>query len=126
MRASIRPRSKDSKLSSLTIWTEVPRAWRAVALRRRVLRHGVVLGYEISTRIGVALGRAHYKYWHNTGTVGAFGAAAAAGSLLCLDEQAFANALALVGTFTAGLQQAFRLETMAKPMHAGRAAEAGL
>ena len=86
----------------------------------------VVLGYEISTRIGVALGRAHYKYWHNTGTVGAFGAAAAAGSLLRLDEQAFANALALVGTFTAGLQQAFRLETMAKPMHAGRAAEAGL
>jgi 2-methylcitrate dehydratase PrpD len=92
----------------------------------RELLRGVVVGYEISTRIGVALGRAHYKYWHNTGTVGAFGAAAAAGSLLCLDEEAFANALALVGTFSAGLQQAFRLETMAKPLHAGRAAEAGL
>jgi 2-methylcitrate dehydratase PrpD len=90
------------------------------------LLRSVVLGYEISTRIGVALGRAHYKYWHNTGTVGAFGAAAAAGSLLGLDEKAFANALALVGTFSAGLQQAFRLETMAKPLHAGRAAEAGL
>jgi 2-methylcitrate dehydratase PrpD len=87
---------------------------------------GVVLGYEVSTRIGVAMGRAHYKYWHNTGTMGSFGAAAAAGAVLGLDEVAFAHALAMAGTFTAGLQQAFRSEAMAKPLHAGRAAEAGL
>jgi 2-methylcitrate dehydratase PrpD len=86
----------------------------------------VVLGYEVSTRIGVVMGRPHYKFWHNTGTMGAFGATAAAGSLLALDETSFAHALALAGTFTAGLQQAFRLETMAKPLHAGRAAEAGV
>jgi len=87
---------------------------------------GVVLGYEVSTRIGVAMGRAHYKYWHNTGTMGSFGAAAAAGALLDLDPAAFAHALAMAGTFTAGLQQAFRSEAMAKPLHAGRAAEAGV
>lgn len=86
----------------------------------------VVLGYEISTRIGVVMGRPHYKYWHNTGTMGSFGAAAAAASLLKLDEAAFAHALAIAATFTAGLQQAFRLEAMAKPLHAGRAAEAGV
>jgi 2-methylcitrate dehydratase PrpD len=86
----------------------------------------VVLGYEVSIRIGLTMGRAHYTYWHNTGTMGSFGAAAAAGALLGLDEPAFAHALAIAGTFTAGLQQAFRLETMAKPLHAGRAAEAGL
>ena len=86
----------------------------------------VVLGYEVSTRIGVVMGRAHYKFWHNTGTMGSFGAAAAAGSLLRLDEDAFAHALALAATFTAGLQQAFRSEAMAKPLHAGRAAEAGV
>lgn len=86
----------------------------------------VVLGYEVSTRIGVVMGRPHYKFWHNTGTMGSFGAAAAAGCLLELDEASFAHALALAGTFTAGLQQAFRLETMAKPLHAGRAAEAGV
>src|SRR5258705_13595532 len=34
---------------------------------------GVVVGYEISTRIGAAMGRAHYKHWHNTGTIGCFG-----------------------------------------------------
>jgi 2-methylcitrate dehydratase PrpD len=86
----------------------------------------VVLGYEISTRIGVVMGRPHYQYWHNTGTMGSFGAAAAAASLLKLDEGAFAHALAIAATFTAGLQQAFRLEAMAKPLHAGRAAEAGV
>ncbi|WP_280151847.1 MmgE/PrpD family protein [Piscinibacter sp. XHJ-5] len=87
---------------------------------------GVVVGYEVSTRIGVAMGRSHYKYWHNTGTMGTFGAAAAAGVLLGLDEASFAHALAMAGTFAAGLQQAFRSEAMAKPLHAGRAAESGL
>ena len=86
----------------------------------------VVLGYEVSTRIGVVMGRRHYQFWHNTGTMGSFGAAAAASSLLRLDEVAFAHALALAATFTAGLQQAFRIEAMAKPLHAGRAAEAGV
>lgn len=33
----------------------------------------VVAGYEISTRIGATMGQAHYKYWHNTGTVGTVG-----------------------------------------------------
>ena len=86
----------------------------------------VVLGYEVSTRIGVVMGRPHYQFWHNTGTMGSFGAAAAAGSLFGLNEDAFAQALAIAATFTAGLQQAFRSEAMAKPLHAGRAAEAGV
>jgi len=86
----------------------------------------IVLGYEVSTRIGMALGRAHYQCWHTTGTVGTFGAAAAAGALLALDELQFAHALATAATFAAGLQQAFRMDSMSKPLHAGRAAEAGL
>lgn len=86
----------------------------------------VTIGYEISTRIGAALGRAHYRYWHNTGTVGTFGAAAAAAALHGLDERRFAHALATAATFAAGLQQAFRSDSMSKPLHAGRAAEGGL
>jgi len=86
----------------------------------------VVVGYEISTRIGAAMGRAHYRYWHNTGTIGCFGACAAAAELLGLDAARFAHALATVTTFSAGLQQAFRMDSMSKPLHAGRAAEAGL
>ena len=86
----------------------------------------VIVGYEISTRIGAAMGRAHYRHWHNTGTIGCFGAAAAAAEALGLDRRRFAHALATVATFSAGLQQAFRMDSMSKPLHAGRAAEAGV
>lgn len=86
----------------------------------------VIVGYEISTRIAALMGRAHYRYWHNTGTMGCFGAAGAAAELLGLDAGRFAHALATVATFSAGLQQAFRMDSMSKPLHAGRAAEAGI
>ena len=88
--------------------------------------NGVIAGYEISTRIGEAMGRAHYRFWHNTGTVGTFGAAAAAARIFALDEERFAHALALAATFAAGLQQAFRSDSLSKPLHAGKAAENGL
>ena len=91
----------------------------------RFLR-GVIVGYEISTRIGETVMPSHYKYWHTTGTVGCFGAAAAAATLLGCNRDQFMNALGTVGTFAAGLQQAFRSEAMSKPLHAGRAAEAGV
>ena len=90
------------------------------------LLRAVIVGYEISTRIGTAMGRVHYKYWHNTGTIGVFGACSAAAELLGLDAKRFAHALATVTTFSAGLQQAFRMDSMSKPLHAGRAAEAGV
>ena len=38
---------------------------------------GVIAGYEISNRMGVVVNPAHYKFWHTTGTIGTFGAAAA-------------------------------------------------
>jgi len=86
----------------------------------------VVAGYEVSTRIGAALGRAHYRHWHNTGTVGTFGAVSAAATLLGLDAGRHAHALCTGATFAAGLQQAFRMDSMSKPLHAGHAAEAGV
>ena len=91
----------------------------------RFLR-AVVAGYEVANRIGAAVTPAHYEYWHTTGTVGTFGAAAAAAAVLGLDAEQTANALANAGTFAAGLQQAFRSDSMSKPLHAGRAAETGV
>ena len=85
----------------------------------------VVAGYEISTRIGVAMLPAHYDFWHPTGTVGCLGAAAAAASILGLDPVRTAHALANAADMAAGLQQAFRSDSMAKPFHTGRAAECG-
>ena len=37
------------------------------------LLRAIVIGYEVSTRIGVAVQPSHYRYWHTTGTVGTFG-----------------------------------------------------
>jgi len=101
-------------------------AAHALGFGKENFLRAVVVGYEISTRIAAAMGRAHYKYWHNTGTIGCFGACAAAAEVLALRRNPFAHALATVTTFAAGLQQAFRLDSMSKPLHAGRAAEAGV
>jgi 2-methylcitrate dehydratase PrpD len=98
----------------------------ANAFSKELSLRAVIVGYEVSTRIGAAMGKAHYKHWHNTGTIGCFGAAAAAAEALKLDRKQFAHALATVTTFAAGLQQAFRMDSMSKPLHAGRAASAGV
>ena len=92
----------------------------------RDLLRAIAIGYDVGNRIGRAIQPSHYRYWHTTGTVGGFGAAAAAAALLRLDARQTAHALATVATFAAGLQQAFRSDAMSKPLHAGRAAEAGV
>jgi 2-methylcitrate dehydratase PrpD len=89
------------------------------------LIRAMVAGYEVSGRIGAAMLPAHYQFWHPTGTVGCFGAAAAVSLLLGLDGDRTAHALANAATLAAGLQQAFRSDSMGKPLHAGRAAETG-
>ena len=38
---------------------------------------GVIAGYEISSRMGVVVNPAHYKFWHTTGTFGAAAASSA-------------------------------------------------
>jgi len=91
-----------------------------------LLLRGVIAGYEISNRVARVMVPAHYEFWHTTGTVGFFGAAAAAATVLGLDETQTAHAIAGVGSMAAGLQQALRGEAMTKPLHAGRAAEGGV
>lgn len=92
----------------------------------RDLVNSVIAGYEVSTRVGAALGKSHYRYWHNTGTVGTIGAAAAVSLLHDLDRTRTAHALSAAATMAAGLQAAFRGgESGSKPLHAGHAADAG-
>ncbi|HVH80603.1 MAG TPA: MmgE/PrpD family protein, partial [Stellaceae bacterium] len=58
-----------------------------------------VAGYETACRIGMALRPGHYdRGFHATGTIGAFGAAAACARLLELDAEATARALGIAGT----------------------------
>lgn len=86
----------------------------------------IIIGYEVSTRISKVIQPSHYQYFHTTGTVGVFGAAAACAYLLKLNAEQACDAMATAGTFASGLQQAFRSDSMTKPMHPGHAAEVGL
>lgn len=86
----------------------------------------VLAGYEAMIRVGEALGPAHYRIFHNTATAGPFGSAAAAATLLGLDEEQWVWAFGSAGTQAAGLWQFNADATMSKPLHAGHAAEAGL
>ncbi len=91
----------------------------------RALLTALVAGIEIESRLGLLLGGGHYLAgFHATGTIGTFGAAAACAHLLRLDEERWLHALGLAGSQAAGLKSGFG--TMAKPLHAGRAASAGL
>jgi 2-methylcitrate dehydratase PrpD len=94
-------------------------------LSGRALVHAFIAGYEAAGLIGTALSASHYaRGFHATGTIGTFGAAAACARLLDLDEDETASAYGLAGSQAAGLKAQFG--TMAKSLHAGRAAEAGL
>lgn len=86
----------------------------------------VVLGYEVSIRVGECLGLSHYKFWHPTGTCGTFGSAVAGAKLLNLDPKKVSFAIGNAGTSATGLWQ-FNLDgTMTKPLHPAKAAMEGL
>lgn len=86
----------------------------------------VVLGYEVAIRIGESVGKTHYFHWHNTSTCGVYGAAAAAGWLLGLDEERMTWALGNAGTQAGGLWEFIADGAMSKFLHAGRAAANGV
>ena len=91
----------------------------------RELAEALIAGIEFECRLGALIGNKHYAIgFHSTGTIGTFGAAAACARLLNLDEDAWLRAIGLAGTQAAGLKSGFG--TMAKPLHAGRAASNGL
>ncbi|OZI19967.1 2-methylcitrate dehydratase [Bordetella genomosp. 9] len=97
--------------------------WRKFSGRDLV--HAYVLGVEAEIRIGLSVFPEHYdRGWHITGTAGVFGAAAAAGKLLGLDEERMAWALGIAATQSAGLREMFG--SMCKSLHPGKAAQNGL
>ena len=99
---------------------------QARALGGDTFLNSVIAGYEVSNRMAVCVNPAHYEYWHTTGTIGTFSAAAGAAVALGLDGERTGHALANAGTLAAGLQQAFRADAMAKPMHTAHAAQTGV
>jgi 2-methylcitrate dehydratase PrpD len=88
----------------------------------------VVAAYDVMVRVAYALNpnSIRARGFHITGVSGPLGAAAAAGRLLGLDHGQLTSALGIAGSCSAGIF-AFSAEgAMTKPLHAGRAAEAGI
>ncbi len=87
--------------------------------------NALVLGIETSCRIGNAVYPNHYDVgWHITGTAGVFGAAAATGKILGLNEQQMVWALGLAASQPVGLRESFG--SMNKSFNPGRAASNGI
>ncbi len=64
----------------------------------------IVSGYEVTIRVGNALGAAsaYGRGFHPTGVAGVFGAAVAAGTVLGLDASGLGNAMGIAGTMASG------------------------
>ena len=84
-----------------------------------------VVGVEVQIRFARALGFHHYdKGWHPTSTLGTFGAAAAVGHLLGLDQVQMTTALSIAASLAGGIKANFG--TMVKPLHAGQCGRNGM
>jgi 2-methylcitrate dehydratase PrpD len=85
-----------------------------------------VVGFDVQYRIGEAIAASHYEIFHSTGTVGTFGAAAAAAKLLGLTVEQTQWALGNAGSQAAGLWQYLKMGDDTKVLHAGKACMNGV
>ena len=84
-----------------------------------------IVGLEVIARIGEGVNLDHYERgWHSTSTIGAMGAAAACARLMKLPAGGVNAAISLGFSMAGGSKLQFG--TMAKPVHAGLAAQHGV
>jgi 2-methylcitrate dehydratase PrpD len=82
-------------------------------------------GFEVECKISEWMLPQHYvRGMHSSGTVGTFGAYAAAAKLLGLNGNKLRSGFGIAASFAAGIRCNFG--TMTKPLHVGRAAENGV
>lgn len=86
----------------------------------------IIKGYEVTIRMGEAIGRSHYRYFHNTATCGVLGAAMAAASVFELSLQQTLSALGNAGSTTGGLWQMRNEKVLTKQWHNAEASRSGL
>jgi 2-methylcitrate dehydratase PrpD len=87
----------------------------------------LALGFEVSARLArAAVGLETVRGFHNPGTQGPFGAAAAVGKLYGLAEERITSALGIAGSSSAGLLEFAWSGGDTKRLHLGRASQLGL
>ena len=119
-------RPSDNHLASVVVPAAVAMA-QALGSSGPDLILATVLGYDVMGRVGEAvLLPRQRQHFHGTGTTGVFGAAAAAGKLLALDQDQLVNALGIAGDGASSLSEYRSSGADCKPLHAGRAAQGGI
>lgn len=115
------------KAGSVLVPSAIAMAEAEDATGKRALL-GLVAGYEVMVRLGLALNPGHRRRnFHSTGSLGAFGAAAVGASVLGLDADGATSALGTAGTQAAGLAAFLDdPECMSKAFNAGKGAMNGL
>jgi 2-methylcitrate dehydratase PrpD len=107
----------------------IPAAWAIAEDRNlggRQFLEAVLAGYEACCRVGNAVGKTHYRVWHNTSTCGPFGSAMAVARLIGLNEDEMVWALGNAGTQSSGLWEFLATGAMSKHLHTARGAESGV
>jgi 2-methylcitrate dehydratase PrpD len=107
----------------------IPAAWSIAEdrdLGGRAFLEAVLAGYEACCRVGNAVGKTHYRVWHNTSTCGPFGSAMAVAQLIGLSEDETVWALGNAGTQSSGLWEFLATGAMSKHLHTARGAESGV
>src|SRR6185295_8379209 len=88
---------------------------------------GIAVGCELMCRASlVAPKRIHKAGVHPTAVLGALAAAAAVGTALRVDKNAFVNALGIVGSMASGIIEYLAEGAWTKRLHPGWAAQAGI
>lgn len=108
-----------------TILPAVVALAEAQGLNGRPMLAAYLVGIQAGVWVAQAMGADHYrKGFHGTATIGRTAATAACAQLLGLSAEQTRNAFGIAGTQTGGLRRSFG--SMAKPFHAGMAAEGGV
>jgi 2-methylcitrate dehydratase PrpD len=109
----------------------VPALSAALAVAERARTSGAafleafLVGVEVECKIAEAIDPSHYRRgFHSSGTVGTFGAAAAAARLLKLSAEQVGHALTIASSLSSGIRVNFG--SMTKPLHVGRASGNGV
>jgi 2-methylcitrate dehydratase PrpD len=109
----------------------VPALAAALAVAERTRASGAafleafLVGFEVECKIAEAIDPEHYtRGFHSTGTIGTFGAAAAAAKLMHMPPAQVRHMLTIASSMSSGIRVNFG--SMTKPLHSARAAENGV
>ena len=102
-------------------------AGQSMRLSRRDVARGLVVGIEISNRLGLVAGKSvHAAGFHPTAILGTMGAAAGVAAAMGQKATQIRNTLGVAGSMAAGIIEYLADGSWTKRMHAGWAARSGI